>query len=196
MLAAAHIQTTCRAAAIASVVTPLDGNRAIESWQLPVEAAFLTAFFRYVFSHYWQDIVFGPIIEGAAYEMTCPNPPNIAGPDDGYLTVSFGVAHFHLCVGGHSGRLAHLRQPSRAELFRRLDRQGAPISWGFQMENGAGHPMISIFFPSPFVTIGDRMETEPLWERLHVWRDITQRFLGLEADEFDQTSIGYVDGNY
>ena len=196
MSGAARIHTICRATAIAPIVRQLDGKRAIESWPFPVAASFLTNFFHYVFSQYWEEVIFGPIIEGAAYEMICPCEPIISGPHDGYLTVSFGAPHFHLCVGGHAGSLAHLRQPSRAELFRRLDRQGAPISWGFQMENGASQPMISIFFPSPFVAAGDRMEPEPRWDRLHPWRDVTKRFLGLEADEFDQTSIGYVDGNY
>lgn len=177
-------------------VTRLDGKRAIESWALPLDPHVLAEFFRYIFSEYWDNIIFGPIIEGAAYEMTCPSVPHIAGPDDGYLTIGFGAAHFHLCVGGHTGRRAHLRQPSRAELYRRLDSHGAPISWGFQMENGAGHPMISIFLPSPFVTMGDRIEPEPLWERLHLWHDLTWRYLGLAPDEFDRTGTGYIDGNY
>jgi hypothetical protein len=54
----------------------------------------------------------------------------------GNLTVAFGHSNFHICIGPHKGTscepvseaLAAHRRTSRAELYRRLDRSGAPIS--------------------------------------------------------------------
>jgi len=54
---------------------------------------------------------------------------------------------------------------------------------GLRDEECADEPMISIFFASPFLSAGDRFE-EPL-DRLTMWRDISKRFLGREAEEFD-----------
>jgi hypothetical protein len=185
-------------------VTKLEGGeRALQVWTLPLDEAFLEEFLTYVFSKYWDQIVFGPMIEGAAYELACPSPPSNIKLFDGYLTVSFGGPHFHLCIGENKGSqrfptsdaLKARRRPSRAEIFRRLDKDGAPLSWGFEMYNGAGEPMISIYFASPFILAGDKLTDEPMWERLTMWRDISKRYLGREPEPFDQTGKGFRGGH-
>ena len=123
---------------------------------------------------------------------------------DGYLTVSFDGPHFHLCIGENKGSpkdptpeaLKNRRRPSKAQIFRRLDRDGAPISWGFEMFNGDKEPMISIFFASPFLSAGDKVCKEPMWERLSMWRDLAERYLGRPAEEFDQSGRGYAGGGH
>src|SRR6185295_15359521 len=108
------------------------------------EEAPLAAALRDLFERHWDKIVFGPIVEGAAWEFRADAPPSHIGMLDGYLTVAFGRSHFHLCVGPTKGTrraptardLARRRQCARAELFRRLDRGGAPNSWGLRLFNG------------------------------------------------------------
>jgi hypothetical protein len=187
------------------IVTKLEGGgRALQVWPLPVDEKFLEEFLTYVFTNYWDQVVFGPLIEGAAYELTCPRAPSRIRLFDGYLTVNFDGPHFHLCIGENKGSpkdptpeaLKARRRPSKAEIFRRLDKNGAPISWGFEMHNGAGEPMISIFFASPFLSAGDKLTKEPLWERLTMWRDIAQRYLGREAEAFDETGKGWGGGHF
>jgi hypothetical protein len=182
------------------IVTKLEGGmRALQVWPLPRDEAFLQEFLTYVFTNYWDQIVFGPLIEGAAYEMVCPRAPSRISLFDGYLTVAFDGPHFHLCIGDNKGtpddptpdKLRARRKPSRAEIFRRLDKDGAPISWGFEMRNGADEPMISIFFANPFLSAGDKLTPEPLWERLAMWRDLARRYLGREPEAFDQSGRGY-----
>lgn len=182
------------------VVEKLEGGqRALQTWALPLEEAFLERFLRDIFENYWDQIVYGPIIEGAAYELSCPCKPERIRKFDGYLTVSFGGPHFHLCIGETKGpprdrtpeALRQRRKPSKARIFRRLDEDGAPISWGFEMWNGSGDPMISIFFASPFLLAGDQLTRQPQWERLAMWRDLSRRYLGREAEDFDESGKGY-----
>lgn len=177
-------------------------QRALQTWALPTDEAFLEEFLTYVFGTYWDQIVFGPLIEGAAYELTCPSKPERISKFDGYLTVTFGGPHFHLCIGENEGPphdrtpedLKRRRRPSVAQIFRRLDEDGAPLSWGFEMKNGTGEPMITIFFASPFLSAGDKVDSEPKWQRLAMWRDISKRYLGREPEAFDESGKGYGGG--
>jgi len=52
--------------------------------------------------------------------------------------------------------------------------------------------MISIFFASPFLSAGDQLNKEPMWERLVMWRDIAKRYLGREPEAFDESGQGFV----
>ena len=114
-------------------VEPLEGGRrALQVWDMPTDETFLSEFLTDMFSNYWDQIIFGPIIEGAAYELSCPSKPTTCRVFDGYLTVSFGGPHFHLCVGDCKGSpkdptpedLMRRRRPSKARIFRRLDKDG------------------------------------------------------------------------
>jgi hypothetical protein len=167
---------------------------------LPVDEATLETLLRTLFVDHWQEITFGPIIQGAAYEMKAPAPPTSIGTCDGYLTIAFGPPHFHICIGDHKGspanpvspELARHRRTARAELYRRLDRTGAPVSWGLRLFNGAGEQQITILFPNPFLDLAtDRVLDVADWSRLALWDEIRARWLGLGRDPLDRAGTGF-----
>jgi len=178
-------------------VIEADGH-AVEIFPLPTDEAALTALLRNLFEEHWQEIVFGPIIEGAAWEWRAPHAPSYVGVLDGYLTIAFGAAHFHLCIGPTKGvrsdptpeALANRRRCARAELFRRLDRDGAPVSWGLRLFNGAGEQQVTVFFPNPLLSLdGDRVLAEPDWSRLALWDEMRARYFGaVTPDPVDRTA--------
>jgi hypothetical protein len=169
----------------------VDGS-AIDIFPLPVEEAALEALLRDLFENHWSDIVFGPIIQGAAFEFHPPSPPAYIGTMDGYLTIAFGVSHFHLCIGAHKGaspELARHRRTSRAELYRRLDRTGAPVSWGLRLFNGQGEQQITVLLPNPFLDPAtDKLRKTPDWAQLGLWDSLRARWLGLgDPDPTDRS---------
>jgi hypothetical protein len=178
-----------------------NGKAAIQEWSLPTDTEYLRELISYIFENHWRHITWGALNEGASYELTCPRAPTEISFENGYLTVSFGGPHFHLCLGPVSSRnpdappvpdeYNRRLMPSKATIFRNLDEAGAPVVWGFDMKNGAGAPMITIFFASPFVTNADTLEKAPIWERLDMWRDISRRYLGREPEAFDESGYGY-----
>lgn len=180
-----------------------DGALKREVWSLAAEEATLEAFLRDVFENHWDGIRFGPLIEGAAYEWKCPAPPRTISLMDGYLTVMFGDGgHFHLCIGDNRGSerfpvspaLTKRRKPSKAQLFRGYGGDGKPVTWGFEMWNGDGEPMISIFFPNPFVEDDDSLARTPDFARLATWRAISGRWLGREPEAIDEQGRGFGHG--
>jgi hypothetical protein len=181
-------------------VTDPDGQ-AVEVFALPTDPASLEALLRELFERHWGAIVFGPIIQGAAWEIRAPQAPSYIGMLDGYLTVAFGKSHLHLCIGPTRGpsddptppALARHRQTARAELFRRLDRAGAPVSWGLRLFNGEGEQQLTVFFPNPFLAPDtDKILEEPDWSRLALWDAIRSRWAGAPGpDAFDRTAGGF-----
>lgn len=179
--------------------TSPDG-RVEEIWPLPLEEALLTTFFTDVFENYHDRVVFGPLIPGAAYELKAPARPVSVRLNNGYLTVHWGTrGHFHLCVGEARGTadnpnspevIAH-RRPARAEFYRRLDRAGLPLSWGFRMFNGHNEPQITLIFPNPYVTDEDEVTTTPDWARLTMWKELLPRYTGNEPDGLDEQGRGF-----
>ncbi|MBX6368401.1 MAG: hypothetical protein IRZ04_10475 [Rhodospirillales bacterium] len=190
-------------AALPQRVIDPDGH-AVETFPLPTDEAVLAPLLRDLFQDHWHEIVFGPIIEGAAWEWRAPHAPTRLGLQDGYLTVAFGAAHFHLCIGPTKGprgdptppALAEHRRCARAELFRRLDRAGAPNSWGLRLYNGAGEQQVTVFFPNPFLSDdGERVRAAPDWSRLALWDAMRARLLGaLEPDPFDRSAKAFHHG--
>ena len=178
-----------------------DGNTRQEVYRLSVETDYLEELLRYIFSSYWQSIVFGPIIEGGAFEFRCPNAPRSITFYDGYLTVHFGGTHFHICIGENKGsessptpaELKRIRRTSRAEIVRGFDRDEAPISWQLRLFNGDDTPQLNIFFPNPFLTDEDSIADAPDWSRLAAWDDIAVRYLGRDAaqDPLDRSGKGF-----
>ncbi len=179
-----------------------DGNRQ-EIYSLPVDTDFLEELLRYRFENHWCSIVFGPIIEGGAYEFCCPNEPRSITLFDGYLTVHFGGTHFHICIGENMGSessptpaaLKKIRRTSRAEIVRGFDENGAPIIWQLRLFNGDDTPQLNIFFPNPFLTDEDGIADTPDWSRLAVWDDIARRYLGRKQaqDPLDRSGTGFQD---
>lgn len=159
-----------------------DGSHTTYEYLLPEEAAF-KSFFYEMFQQHWGDMVFGPCLEGAVFEIQLTDPPQL-GYLDGYLTVNLKDWHFHLCLGLHKGSkanptsdaLAQQRRPSKAAFFRSIGRGGRFGSWGFRLWNGAQEQMLTIFFPNPYLS--ERMKPQkPDWSRLVLWNEMRCKYL-------------------
>jgi hypothetical protein len=184
-------------------ITDADGSIA-EIFPLPTDERSLEELLRDLFETHWREITFGPIIQGAAWEMRAPHAPSHVGMLDGYLTVAFGISHFHLCIGPHKGTrhapdstaLAAHRRTSRAELYRRLDRAGAPISWGLRLANGKDEQQLTILLPNPFLSAdGEKVLKTPDWSRLALWDRLRARWLGLrDPDPMDRSGKRFSHG--
>jgi hypothetical protein len=184
-------------------VTEADGS-VLEIFTLPSDPASLEALLRDLFENHWQEITFGPIIQGAAWEMQAPSAPSHVGMLDGYITIAFGAPHFHLCIGEHKGlggrpvseELARHRRTSRAELYRQLDGQGAPVSWGVRLFNGKDEQQITILLPNPFLSpTKENVLKKPDWSRLALWDALRARWLGLATpDPLDRSAAGFRHG--
>lgn len=173
---------------------------AVDVFALPADEASLEKLLRELFAEHWQDITFGPIIQGAAWEMRAARAPDTIGMMDGYLTIGFGGPHFHICIGEHQGtetspvspRLAHHRRTARAELYRRISQDGAPVSWGLRLFNGHGEQQITVLLPNPFLDRDDHVLGTPEWSRLDLWDRLRAQWLGLtEADPLDRAGKGF-----
>jgi hypothetical protein len=176
------------------------GMGTLEVWRLPASEALLRGLLTMLFERFWDRITFGPLIQGAAYELRAERPPGRIGYQDGYLTVHFGASHLHLCVGPTTGNpgsptppdLAARRQTARAELFRRLNRDGAPDVWGLRLANGHGEEQITVLFPNPFLAAGDRRATRPDWDKLAVWDHVRREYLDLPPDPKDRAGTRFI----
>ena len=174
-------------------------GRDVEVWTLPTDEAFLHTLLQDIFQNHWRSIVFGPIIEGGAFEFRCPNAPTSITVFDGDLTVHFGGTHFHLCIGENKGSpsnptpeaLKHHRRTSRAEMFRNFDKAGCALSWALRLFNGHDEQLITLFFPNPFLTDSDGLADTPDWSRLDTWQVIGRTYLGRELDDADITGTGF-----
>lgn len=184
-------------------VTDPDGAT-VEIFPLPSDEMSLEHLLRDLFEKHWDKITFDPLIQGAAWEIRAPHAPTHVGMLDGYLTVAFGPSHFHLCIGPHKGpssnptpeALARHRRTGRAELYRRLDKSGAPVSWGLRLFNGEGEQQITVLLPNPFLSAdGDKVLKKPEWSRLDLWDRLRGRWLDQsEADPLDRSGRGFSHG--
>jgi hypothetical protein len=175
-------------------------GRAEDVWVLPTDEKFLCTLFTDLFDNYHDKLCWGPMLVGAAYELKAPGKPKSIDLKDGFLTVHWGnKGHFHLCIGAISipaGRpnaeemIAH-RRPGRAELFRGLDRDGYPHSWGLRMFNGKDEPQITIYFPNPYVTNFEEVTNVPDWSRIEVWEELLPRYTGNAPDGLDRQGRGF-----
>lgn len=179
-----------------------EGNGTLELFPLPVDQPFLLELITDIFTNYWNEIHFGILVQGAAWEIRAPNAPVKTGMLDGYLTVDFGSWHFHLCIGEHKGsksdpvspELARHRRTAKAELYRILDHHGHPVSWGLRMFNGDGEQQMTVFLPNPFLSMDQKILKEPRWERLEMWDHLRKKYLELEPDEKDRTASRFIHG--
>ena len=173
----------------------------VEVFPLPTDEANLLELMRDLFANHWDDITFGPMVQGAAWEMRAAQSPSKLGVLDGYLTVAFGVPHFHICIGEHKGphnnpvspELAHHRRTARAELYRRLKRDGTPVSWGVRLFNGKNEQQITVLLPNPYLDREtDKILRKPDWSRLYLWDQLRARWLGqAEPDPLDRSGSGF-----
>lgn len=173
------------------------GLGTIEVFPLPTDEATLRALLTELFTEHWNEIRFGPMIQGAAYEIAAPGPAH-TGMLDGYLTVDFGAWHLHLCIGEHRGapgrpvgpELARHRRTGRAELYRTVT-SGAPTSWAVRLCNGAGEEQITILLPNPFLSDAMEVLPEPDWDRLALWDHLRARYLGIGPDPRDRSAPAF-----
>ncbi|ORX05484.1 DUF7676 family protein [Mycolicibacillus trivialis] len=172
-----------------AIIETEDGGRE-QSWPLPTDQDSLLKLLHLCFDEYWNEIWFGVLIQGAAWEVAAPNAPKKISVLDGYATVDFGRWHFHLCIGRHLGaprELRKIRQCARAELYRRYGRDGDPNSWGVRLFNGRDDQLMTVMLPNPFLTNDQQLRDEPVWEQLELWDKLRAEFLGLEPDPLDRT---------
>jgi hypothetical protein len=181
-------------------VTEPDGA-SMDVFPLPVDEASLEALLHDLFENHWREITFGPLIQGAAWEMRAAQAPTRIGVMDGYLTVAFGVPHFHICIGEHKGppgqpvspELARHRRTAKAELYRRLGGSCAPMSWGLRLFNGHGEQQITVILPNPFVDRDmDTLLKTPDWSHLALWDQLRARWFGLhDPDPVDRSGVAF-----
>jgi hypothetical protein len=107
-----------------------DDGAAVEVFALPTDSASLEELLIGLFRDHWREIAFGPLIQGAAWEMRATEPPDRIKMFDGYLTVAFGVPHFHICIGEHKGPHNNRVSPALAK--------GAPNNKCYEFRVGVG----------------------------------------------------------
>jgi hypothetical protein len=182
----------------ASYRTDEAGHDDLEVFPLAVSEPLLVELLTDVFENWWQHIRFGPLINGAVYELLPPHRPRLSMLD-GYLTIGFEQWHVHLCVGEHRGPpghpvdagLARRRRCAHAELQRQFV-EGAPRNWMFRMFNGEGAQQLTVLLPNPFLDGDQRPIEPPDWSRLELWDALRQRYLGLLSDPIDRSGQGFV----
>ncbi len=171
-----------------------EGSGTLEIFDLPVDAGFLEKLLTDVYENYWDQIHFGTAVQGGVWEVRAPNAPQRIGVSDGYLTVDFGLWHFHICIGENKGsrrnptsaQLAKKRRTSIAQLYRSLRDEGQPSSWGLRLFNGAGEQQMTVFLPNPYLTVEQKFLKEPNFDHLQMWDHLRKEYLGLEPDPLDR----------
>ena len=144
----------------------------------------------------WGNIRIGMLIPGAVWEIKPPREPRI-GFLDGYLTVDFQEWHLHICVGEHTSAppdVARLRRTARAELYRRLNPDRQPTSWGLRLFNGGDQQQITVLLPNPHLDENQHYEQEPQWHRLYLWDRLRQKYLSQGEDPTDRSAPGFYHG--
>ncbi len=166
----------------------------MEIWPLPTDETALWNLLKPLFEEHWNQITFGPLLPGAAWEVRTANAPTRINLNNGYLTVDFGHWHFHLCIGEFNGvepELARQRRTGRAEFYRRLNEDDQPVSWGLAFYNNEGIQQMTVMLPNPLVTAEQKIADAPDWSRLALWDQLRKTYLGLDPDPVDRSSPGY-----
>ncbi len=178
------------------------GFGTLESWAIQPQESTLCALLTDIFRDHWREIAFGPLIQGAAWEIAVQKPPAKIAVFDGYLTVDFGTWHFHICIGEHKGQpdrpidsdLSRHRRTARAEFFRRINEDGTPDVWGIRLFNGADEQQITILLPNPFLSSDMKILEQPDWSRLETWDELRRVHLGLAPDPRDRSGRRFIHG--
>lgn len=170
----------------------LDGTRT-EHFDIEPSEDRLLALLRDLFEDHWSEIVFGPCLQGAVFELMFSEKPTFSTLD-GYVTIGGAGPrgwHFHLCIGPHKGspdrptppELERWRRCGRAAFYRDFDRAGTCGSWGFRMWNGRGEQMLTVFFPNPWLDPERQRYLEtPDWSRLDLWMRLRERYAGVPVE--------------
>ena len=177
------------------------GMGRLEIFPLEPTEAVLQQLLKEIFTEHWDKVQFGPLIQGAVWEIRATKSPEKIGMFDGYLTVDFGNWHFHVCIGEHKGTktnpatpdLAAHRRTARAEFYRVINADGTPDSWGLRLFNGKDEQQITVFLPNPFLS-GELLLQQPDWSKLALWDDLRHRYLGLQPDQKDRSGRRMIHG--
>ena len=175
------------------IIQQLDGT--YELFPLPTDSDTLFSILEDCLAE-WQRIRIGLLNPGAVWEIKPPCEPRI-GFLDGYITVDFQEWHLHLCIGEHKSaapEVARVRRTARAELYRRLNPDGQPTSWGFRLFNGAGQQQITVLLPNPHLDEHQNYEEEPDWKRLYLWDRLRQKYLSQGFDPVDRSAPRFFHG--
>jgi hypothetical protein len=178
----------------APAIIETEGGGREQRWPLPADEQSLLDLIHLCFDEYWDEIWFGIMVPGAAWEVAAPNPPKRISMHDGYATVDFGRWHFHLCIGEHTAsgpELGQIRKCARAELYRRIGSDGFPTSWGVRLYNGRDEQMMTLMLPNPFLTNDQQIRDEPAWAQLELWDRLRATYLRLEPDPLDRSGKGF-----
>jgi nitrile hydratase accessory protein len=174
------------------------GSGDLEIFPVAVTEAALRIVLDQLFTRWWPHIRFGPIIQGAVYELRAPHEPDLSMLD-GYLTIGFEGWHVHLCIGEHEGQPGHPVEPALARLRRctyaelaRVWVDGAPRSWMFRMYNGASEQQLTVLLPNPFLDDDQNPLPEPDWARLDCWDELRRLLLDLDPDPRDRSGARFV----
>lgn len=181
----------------ASYRTTEQNHDDLEVFSLPANPELLLELLTTIFVDHWRHIRFGPLIQGAVYELAAVEQPRLRMLD-GYLTIDLGGPHVHLCIGEQKGLPGHPVDPALARRRRcehvELQRQWideAPRTWMLRMFNGDGDQMITVLLPNPFLNDDQRLLDEPDWSRLSLWDELRRRYLDLPSDPADRLGDGF-----
>lgn len=162
-----------------STVEVSEGVKARYTFFEPNEAV-LRELFDNLFLNHWSDIVFGPSLDGAIFEIKFEAAPKLSY-SDGYLTVDLGAWHFHLALApgrrSTSDESHRKKCVARAALFERRggDTRGLR-SWGVRLWNGLDQQMITIWLPN--ASLDDERKKvlrEPNWSKLALYYELRSR---------------------
>jgi tRNA threonylcarbamoyl adenosine modification protein YjeE len=137
---------------------------------------------RELFTEHWAGLTVGPLIQGAVFELRFREAPRVT-LSDGYLTVDLGAGgagHFHLCVNDHretTRELAAIRRVGRAAFFRTRGGGHVPMTWGLRLWNGRGEQMVTVLFPSAYLSDALELLAEPDWTRVELWGSLRARYV-------------------
>ena len=195
---ASQAQIDSQRLAAASYRTTEQNHDDLEVFALPARPEVLLELLTTIFEDHWQHVRFGPLIQGAVYELAATAKPRLSMLD-GYLTIDLGGPHVHLCIGEQKGLPGHPVDPALAKRRRcaqiELQRQwieGAPRTWMMRMFNGDGDQMLTILLPNPFLSDDQRLLAEPDWSRLSLWDQLRGHYLDLPADPNDRLGDSFV----
>ncbi len=170
----------------------LDGTQT-EYFEVECSETRLLGILKDVFEEHWDQVIFGPCIEGAVFEGRFAGPPRLSLLD-GYATVQVQGSeswHFHLCIGPHRGSaglptppaLAAWRRCARAAFFMNRDGAGRPSAWGFRMWNGRSEQMLTVFFANPWIDPSRQCYVDtPDWSRLELWMELRAKWAAVPAE--------------
>ena len=105
-----------------------------------------------------------------------------------------GVTFLQRTRGDHASFLARLRRTARAELYRRLNPDHQPTTWGFRLCNGGGQQQITVLLPNPHLDAHQNYENQPDWSRLYLWDRLRAKYLAQGVDPTDRTAAGFWHG--